>query len=82
MIWLVEMCFFTAESGLTICRLQRWLEMILARFELAFKLNFEALLILLPFAAAFWLILVQIVRLILRLFVSKSLLILVEGLAS
>ena len=81
MVWLVEMCFFTAELGLTICRFRQWLEMILARFELAFKLNFEALLVLLPFAAAFWLILFQIVRLILRLFVSKSLLILVEGLA-
>jgi len=82
MVWLVEMCFFTAELGLTIFRFRQWLEMILARFELAFKLNFEALLVLLPFAAAFWLILFQIVRLILGLFVSKSLLILVEGLAS
>jgi len=56
--------------------------LILVRFGLAFKLNFEVLSILLPFAIVFLLILFQIVLLILRLFISESLLILVKKLVS
>jgi len=56
--------------------------LILVRFGLAFKLNFEVLSILLPFAIVFLLILFQIVLLILGLFVLESLLILAENLVS
>jgi len=56
--------------------------LILVRFGLAFKLNFEVFSILPPFAIVFLLILFQIVLLILRLFVLESLLILVENLVS